>query len=1144
MGKFLDKFKEGVQSVSEGIANVLDVDNSGSIGFGDVTTGLKNVFQPKVIDRQIESQQFLDQRKQEKGFIDRQDFIESVAQPSISEAPLAGPAGGLFTKVVGKGVEEFITKPVSRFGATTSLSIDEKITGERKEISPSPLSTSLFGSPIIEAGGEVGEVKTFQEQTESLTGGTGLSGRFVNFLSEKTGIQDEVFAVPLLGLVTLADIWPDNFTKVRPLLKSKVLTQTVRAKYGDEAVNVLDGFRRGENVENVRPEILDAVIDEIEIFTKQPPNTTNILRKIDEGKVETIARPSDSIKITDDAAGGLPSVTRKIDNTPFDVIKGTDAEKKRLASLNLEKIKTSDDAKAIIENVSKEFQTGIVKQTRGVISFDDASKMSKLIDLTPEQIVKLPPGSILNAETMEAARSMLATSAEKLERVTKAVVNNPTPEALQDFENVLKTHTDIQSAVTGVKAELGRALGAQRKKVGAQTQTAQRLQDFIELRSRMQKATGTKSPEQASVEFAKKLLTAAENPEMMSKMVAELRKPTFLEKMVEFSVAAKLWTPTTHLVNLMSNTATALMRPFEKGTTAAFDWVNATLTGKKRERFFAEGMHDVYGTAAAFTQGFPDALRGFINDLSFGQFVKTLEDSGGAVGDFIASARREEFGRDLFGKGLEVAGTREGAIGGRFGKVVRTPFRFLQASDNFFKNLNQTAELHSLAYRQAIQEGTKGEARKLRIAELIKLPSDEMLEVAQKKAKEFLFQEEMGKAGKALEGFRTQVPWIKFVIPFLKTPVNVAKFSFRRSPAGILSPKNWKDIKAGGGQRAEAMARIAMGSLVSAAVVSFVDEGKITGKAPKDAAERDKFFREGKLPYAIKIGDKWVQYQRLEPFASFLALGANVSDKIKRQGEEATSELIAELVFETAKQYTDQTFLMGLSQTMDAINDPDRYGKKFAQSLITGQIPSFIPFAARVTDRTIRDPETIPEAVASKIPFLSKTIRPRLNVFGEEATRAGGFFNETSPVKISQEKDDKVENELDRLNIKINFPSDSITRSGHTIKLNPNQKNDLVETTGRLTKLMMDKVVDSPGWDDMDDEAQSDIVDDIIKKARDVVRDEMLVDAELERLKFEASDNPVQEEVLRKLILKDDYSELDDNTRRRVIQKLKEKTGG
>ena len=46
------------------------------------------------------------------------------------------------------------------------------------------------------------------------------------------------------------------------------------------------------------------------------------------------------------------------------------------------------------------------------------------------------------------------------------------------------------------------------------------------------------------------------------------------------------------------------------------------------------------------------------------------------------------------------------AIGGTLGKIIRTPTRALTAADEFWKSINANAELHALAYRKAMQEGT------------------------------------------------------------------------------------------------------------------------------------------------------------------------------------------------------------------------------------------------------------------------------------------------------------------------------------------------------------------------------------------------------------------------------------------------------
>jgi len=58
---------------------------------------------------------------------------------------------------------------------------------------------------------------------------------------------------------------------------------------------------------------------------------------------------------------------------------------------------------------------------------------------------------------------------------------------------------------------------------------------------------------------------------------------------------------------------------------------------------------------------------------------------------------------------------------------------------------------------------------------------------------------------------------------------------------------------------------------------------EITGQAPTSPTERDQFYREGKQPFSIKIGDKWVSYQQLEPYNQLFNLMANVITAIERK---------------------------------------------------------------------------------------------------------------------------------------------------------------------------------------------------------------------------------------------------------------------
>lgn len=132
-------------------------------------------------------------------------------------------------------------------------------------------------------------------------------------------------------------------------------------------------------------------------------------------------------------------------------------------------------------------------------------------------------------------------------------------------------------------------------------------------------------------------------------------------------------------------------------------------------------------------------------------------------------------------------GERAGAIPGAVGLRVRTPFRLLALADDFFKQLHTEASIYQAAYRQARKEGLPGDKLVDRVAELVKNPTEDVKNYALKKAAEFTFTEDLGDFGRALMQLRDSVPGARFFLPFVKTPINVMKFFARRTPFGAVT---------------------------------------------------------------------------------------------------------------------------------------------------------------------------------------------------------------------------------------------------------------------------------------------------------------------------------------------------------------------
>src|SRR6185436_6587916 len=157
----------------------------------------------------------------------------------------------------------------------------------------------------------------------------------------------------------------------------------------------------------------------------------------------------------------------------------------------------------------------------------------------------------------------------------------------------------------------------------------------------------------------------------------------------------------------------------------------------------------------------------------------------------------------------------------------------LSASDELFKGIARRMEINGLALRQAKSEKLKGAALKARVADLTRNPTDEMLEQAKDYARYLTFQRPLGEFGQAvtrISGAKAfGLPYGKLIIPFVRTPANLLKYSAERSPAAPLL-KEWRaDIMAGGARRDLAISKALLGSGLGMLIATYASGGRISG---------------------------------------------------------------------------------------------------------------------------------------------------------------------------------------------------------------------------------------------------------------------------------------------------------------------------
>lgn len=437
----------------------------------------------------------------------------------------------------------------------------------------------------------------------------------------------------------------------------------------------------------------------------------------------------------------------------------------------------------------------------------------------------------------------------------------------------------------------------------------------------------------------------------------------------------------------------------------------------------------------------------------------------------------------------KVEGQGQHAISGVKGKIARLPSSALTAEDEFFKAMARRSELHVLAMRKARQEGLKGQQAKDRAAELIFNPSDEMMADVLDYARYLTFQRPLGPVASKVSAMTNDMPVLKLILPFVRTPTNLMKFSVERSPLAPLLREWRKDFAAGGARRDTAIARAIVGSSVGAVVAELAGKGLITGAAPSDRNAKGLKYADGWQPYSIKIGDKFYSYKRLDPFALTIGAAADLATlqdgMTDTQREMGASRVVASIM----GQLSDKTWLSGISSLVEALEDPDRSAGTFVNRTLGTVVPTGVAQVARTLDPTARETPDALSYIQSRIPGLSDNLLPKRDVWGQPIVNEGGVGPDIiSPIWTSTDRKDAITEEALRVGATISPPSRTVGGE----KLSGPDYDRYQQVTGQLARRWVGDVINSPEYQAMPSDDQAEAIEKAMTAARKAARAHVL----------------------------------------------------
>jgi len=713
------------------------------------------------------------------------------------------------------------------------------------------------------------------------------------------------------------------------------------------------------------------------------------------------------------------------------------------SSINLERLNTSEEVKLYTNSLTRQIEEKIGKKK---ISWEETRTKAEELGWDVGALEKAwKRKGAFSAAEIDAARQTNLNAISELHEMLRTLPAERTGYTPEMRAKLLDAMDSIK-VTSQASAEAGRALNIHKKILSKDPA----FKEASEINRALKALTG-KGVQRTDTIIDTLRQINFNDPKEVNHFIYNVTKNKWQklsDGAFELWINGLLSNPLTHIVNTTSNALTMAFQYPERLLGAGIEAGRALITKTPRERFAKETVQDIF----SFTKGLQDGTKKFLDAMVKGEKVSKLETGKGYVSPLPSKVQ----------------------------KVL--PGRALMAEDAFFKGFIENQELNRLALRKAMQEGLKGEGQKQRVIDLLKNPTEEMLEQATKRGEYLTYQKELGKVGKFVLKARDNIPGLKYFIPFVRTPANIAKFALERTPLNI--PRIGYKVAKGelrGGEFSDEAAKALVGSLLGGSTYLLAQQGMITGGGPKGKAERDELFRTGWLPYAVKLGDKYYSFARLEPLGSILGMAADFSEIQEKMKEDEKFNVGLGIAASIQKNISSKTFLQGFSRISDFLSDPGRYEEKQIESLLGSLVPAVAGGVARAIDPELRDAKGIIDTIKSRIPGVSETVAPKLNIWGEPIERPGTAISRfISPVQISEEKGSPIDYELTKLKINIGMPSKKFGNSD----LTEDEYSELVSLSGQKSKEELNRLIDRNSYKRLTDEEKEKVIKGIVSDNR------------------------------------------------------------
>lgn len=579
--------------------------------------------------------------------------------------------------------------------------------------------------------------------------------------------------------------------------------------------------------------------------------------------------------------------------------------------------------------------------------------------------------------------------------------------------------------------------------------------------------------------------------EVINKRIEKEYPSTIWQKFVEASRISMLLNPRTNVKNVVSN---LLLYPITRGSgmvsagmQKAYQHFNknykqtqSAMPVKKDVRALAEGVWEDIKDTLDTTNKYNEGIKANKRDI-----VVFKEGMGTRVMENIAPGTLHKL-NSLMKK--EDAGLME--------TLRHATYYFLEWGDNVFVKQNFISRLGS--YLQANN-----------ITDLKQLSEEDLkgaIAVAYKEALRATFKDDTALSKWMASIKHTGNPYIdammEMIMPFTKTPANIAMRGIDYSPIGFINTLN-KYKKSGDlDELFDELGKNTLGTALIAFGMWLFGKGLVTGGEPENEKQAAFLKQQGWQPYAVKTPNgNYATYDWAQPAAIPIIMGVTIAESLE-EGRLGVVDAVKNAGVASFNQWIELSPLQSLKEVMGGYDSVGENLLNTAIEMPQRLIPSALGATARTTDTTQRVTyskgnvaQTQKDIAKSKVPGLSQTLPAAYDTWGREKKRDDSTFGAAisqyiNPSTYKKSKSTEVDAEIDRLYEAVGdsavYPrkaSYSIERSGKKYTLSNKEYSEYQRIMGELSYDGVKALMEKPAYSSLTDTEKAEIIKDIYDNA-------------------------------------------------------------